>query len=56
MWEPGCENWIWKLSIIIYARITLFENWVNVEISITWSVLNSKKSMLKNWSGSHDMM
>jgi hypothetical protein len=50
MWEPGCENWIWKLSIIIYARITLFENRVNVEnlkILVTWSVLTSKKKYIK---------
>jgi len=59
----GCENRIWKLTIIIYARIALFENWVNLDfffkILITWSVLTAPPpppSLLGNQSGSHNRM
>jgi hypothetical protein len=50
MWKPGCENWIWEPTVIIYARTALFENPMNVEnlkILITWSVLTSKKKYIK---------
>jgi hypothetical protein len=48
MWEPGCENQIWKPCVIKYPRTTLFENRVNVEnfkILITQSVLTSEKKV-----------